>query len=1137
MMRPRWPSTALRWPAVAGILALGLALGAQRASASAPPPTGASDDPGGSAALSRTASAAEPGEIRFGISAPARQAPVLADNPGGALWPEGAIALAGVVAALTLGFVAGRRRWRQRTAAGSGDGPTAPGMTFAAIVEAAGLAIIGADANGVITAWNAGAERLLGYSAAERLGGSLFEVPPERHRAGARELLARALQGEAVAVERGVALRRDGREVMVSIATFPVRDAAGRVTGVGSVIGDTGARVAAEREQAWLAAIVEASGDAIVSYAGDGTVLTWNRGAERLLGFTAEEMVGTRAEQILPSEDGDSGLPATGAPESDGMTETETVRVTKDGRRLDVAATFLNMPGPGGRQVRVAILRDISEKKRLERERAEAVNEALRLAEVVHSANDAILIRDMSGVITYVNPAFERTIGWQASRIVGIRGLDLAREGEREGLAPLTRRALSGEPFEAEIEAHPPDGRVIPVRISAFPIRDLTGAQTGVAAIFHDLTEERRAALDRQEAAQVAAQLATIVESSDDAIMSRDPEGRVLTWNNAAERLFGYTAGEMVGATMEPIEPPELRDESAGFAERARRGETVRAETERLTKDGRRIAVAFSLFPLPGPGGAPAALAAVVHDISDRKKADAALRESEERYRLLIDTSPYAVAVHQDGKVVFANRAGARLVGARSPDELKGKAIWEVLHPDSREAARARIDAMVAGTQGSYTVEDVYMRADGTPVAVEVTAVPFVYEGRPAIQVVVLDITARKRAEEERQRMEAQVQHTQKLESLGVLAGGIAHDFNNLLTGIVGNAGMALDELPAGSSAYEVVRDVEAAGLRAAELTRQLLAYAGKARFSVGPVDLSVLVSEMAHLLEVSISKKARLVFRSDPGLPAIEGDATQLRQVVMNLITNASDAIGERPGTITVTTGAMEATREDLLRSYVDGDLPPGQYVYVEVADTGSGMDQATVDRIFEPFFTTKFTGRGLGMAAVLGIIRSHRGAIIVTSEPGKGSTFRVLIPAAATAAIAPAPGPEARVQVTLATSRVLVVDDDDAVRKLTARVLEGAGATVTMARDGHEAVRLFRAGHGGFDFVVLDLTMPGMDGAETFRVLRAIDARVRVVLSSGYGEEEALARLEGTGAAGFIQKPYRPSELLALVQKVLQG
>ncbi|MBE7520546.1 MAG: PAS domain S-box protein [Thermoflexaceae bacterium] len=1136
MMRPRWPSAALRWPAGAGILALGLALGAQQASASALPLTGANDDPGGSAALSRTAPAAEPGEIRFGISTPARQAPVLAGGPGGALWPEGAIALAGVVAALTLGFAAGRRRWRQRTAAGSGDGPPAPGMTFDAIVEAAGLAIIGADANGVITAWNAGAERLLGYSAAERLGGSLFEVPPERHRAGARELLARALQGEAVAVERGVALRRDGREVMVSIATFPVRDATGRVTGVGSVVGDTGPRVAAEREQAWLAAIVEASGDAIVSYAGDGTVLTWNRGAERLLGFTAEEVVGTRAEQILPAEDGDSGSPATGAPESDGMTETETVRVTKDGRRLDVAATFLNMPGPGGRQVRVAILRDISEKKRLERERAEAVNEALRLAEVVHSANDAILIRDMSGVITFVNAAFERLAGMPSAEVVGAQSLSLTTKEERERLASLAASALGGEPYVTEFEARLRNGRSLPVRLVSFPIRDTAGVQTGVAAIFHDLTEERRVGRERIEAARIAAHMAAIVESSDDAIMSRDLEGRILSWNPAAERLFGYAAEEMVGQTPAILVPPELQEETAGQVARAFRGEVVHVETERIAKDGHRITIALMLFPVVGASDEPPILAAIARDIGPRKQAEMALRESEERYRLLIDTSPYAVAVHQDGQIVFANRAGARLVGANSPDELKGKAIWEVLHPDSREAARARIDAMVAGTQGSYTVEDVYMRSDGTPVAVEVTAVPLVYEGRPAIQVVVLDITARKRAEEERQRMEAQVQHTQKLESLGVLAGGIAHDFNNLLTGIVGNAGMALDELPAGSSAYEVVRDVEAAGLRAAELTRQLLAYAGKARFSVGPVDLSVLVSEMAHLLEVSISKKARLVFRSDPGLPAIEGDATQLRQVVMNLITNASDAIGENPGTITVTTGAMEATREDLLRSYVDGDLPPGQYVYVEVADTGSGMDQATVDRIFEPFFTTKFTGRGLGMAAVLGIIRSHRGAIIVTSEPGKGSTFRVLIPASAAVA-APAPGPEARVQVTLATSRALVVDDDEAVRKLTARVLEGAGATVTVARDGHEAVRLFRAGHGGFDVVVLDLTMPGMDGAETFRVLRAIDAKVRVVLSSGYGEEEALARLEGTGAAGFIQKPYRPSELLALVQKVLQG
>ncbi|MCK6563183.1 MAG: PAS domain S-box protein [Dehalococcoidia bacterium] len=1155
-MPPWWPSTAQRRPLVAGFLVLGLVLGAQPAAALErqlgspgecatlslpmdPPADGpATHAPGSSPA----ALAANAGTAGRGLPGPGLfdHSIVHAD----ALWPGGAVALVGAALFLALGFMAGRRRWpspgRQPAAAvepaeGTGGQGAAQGINLADVVEAADVAIIGADPGGAITAWNVGAERLLGYSAKEMAGRSLFDISPPRHRAEAMELLARALRADVV-VDRAVALTRDGREVLVSLSTFPVRDASGRVTGVGSVLRDTGIRVAAERERARLAAMVEASDDAIISRARDGTVLTWNRGAERLLGFQAREMVGTRAEQVLPPDPGLRANEAADTPERDGTRQTETECVTKDGRRLGVAATFFSIPGPGGQVVDVVMLRDISDRQRLERERVQAVNEALRLAEVVHSTNDAILIRDMSGVVTYVNPAFERIIGWPASRIVGIRGLDLAAGDERARMAPLTARALSGEPFEAEIEARGPDGRTLPVRISAFPIRDVDGAQTGIAAIFHDLSEEKRTEHERREAARVSAQLAAIVESSHDAIMSRDMEGRILTWNRAAEQLFGYTAEEMVGMTFEPITPPELREEAAGFSQRALRGEIVRAETERLTKDGRRIAITFSLFTMPGPDGAPAALGIVIHDVSDRKRADAALRESEERYRLLVDTSPYGIAVHQDGLIVFANAAGARLLGANSPEELKGMDIREVLDPVSREIALDRIARMLGGEKGLFPVEQTYVRLDGTTVTVEVTAAPFIHEGRPAVHVVALDITARKKAEAERQHMEAQIQHTQKLESLGVLAGGIAHDFNNLLAGIIGNAGLALNELPPGSAARDTVRDIESAGLRAAELTRQLLAYAGRARFTVEPVNLDGLVNEMAHLLEVSISKKARLVYDFAPGLPAVEGDATQLRQVVMNLITNASDAIGDSPGTITIKTGAMEATREDLLRSYVDGDLPPGTYAFVEVSDTGSGMDQATMDRIFEPFFTTKFTGRGLGMAAVLGIIRSHRGAIIVASEPGRGSTFRVLIPAADGVEAAPVPEAAPAV-VTLDGSRALVVDDDDAVRRLTARVLERAGAKVTVAQDGHEAVRLFRAHPGDFDFVVLDLTMPGMDGAETFRVLRAIDPAVRVVLSSGYGEEESLARLESTGAAGFIQKPYRPAELLEMLEKVIRG
>jgi len=370
--------------------------------------------------------------------------------------------------------------------------------------------------------------------------------------------------------------------------------------------------------------------------------------------------------------------------------------------------------------------------------------------------------------------------------------------------------------------------------------------------------------------------------------------------------------------------------------------------------------------------------------------------------------------------------------------------------------------------------------------------------------------------------------HSRKLESLGILAGGIAHDFNNLLVGILGNAGLALLELPAGSPARPLVEQVEKAALCAAELTNQMLAYAGKGRFVVASVDLSHLVEEMAHLHSAAISKKAILTCDLGEALPAVEGDATQLRQVVMNLLTNASDAVGDESGAITVRTGVVDADRRCLEEAYLSEDLPEGAYVYVEVADTGSGMDAETKARIFDPFFTTKFTGRGLGLAGTLGIVRAHRGAICVESEPGSGTTFRVLLPAAGHAAASPEPGPPAA-GPPVVTGTVLVVDDEEAVRTVARSALERAGFSVLTACDGREGIEVFRAHADDIAAVVLDLTMPVVSGTEALRGLRALRAGVPVVLSSGYTEEDATGRFGSYETTAFVQKPYRPSELVA--------
>lgn len=388
----------------------------------------------------------------------------------------------------------------------------------------------------------------------------------------------------------------------------------------------------------------------------------------------------------------------------------------------------------------------------------------------------------------------------------------------------------------------------------------------------------------------------------------------------------------------------------------------------------------------------------------------------------------------------------------------------------------------------------------------------------------VWKITARKRAEEEHAKLEKQLLHAQKLESLGVLAGGIAHDFNNILTAIVGNADLALLRLNPESPVLENLQRIEKAASRASDLAKQMLAYSGKGKFIIEAIDFNRLVEEMGHMLEVSISKKAIIRYNLARPLPHVEADPTQIRQIVMNLVINASEAIGDKSGVIAVSTGCLECDQRYFKDAWLDEHLPEGLYVFLEVVDTGCGMDRETVGRIFDPFFTTKFTGRGLGMAAVLGIVRGHRGAIKVYSEPGRGTTFKVLFPASDRPAELFKDG---SVEGEWRGSGVaLLVDDEETVRAIGAEMLRELGFSVVTAADGDEALEIFRT-TGNIGLVILDLTMPHMDGEQCFMALRQMDPNVRIIMSSGFSEHEVTQKFAGKGLAGFVQKPYKVSAL----------
>ena len=512
---------------------------------------------------------------------------------------------------------------------------------------------------------------------------------------------------------------------------------------------------------------------------------------------------------------------------------------------------------------------------------------------------------------------------------------------------------------------------------------------------------------------------------------------------------------------------------------------------------------------------------------SHRRDAQA-LRESEARFRQLVEVMGEGMWVlNAEGTTTFVNRRMAEMLGYPATD-MVGKSLLDFLFDEELPRARKNLADRWEGIGAQHDFR--FRQKDGGELWAIVTGTPVVDDAGRIVSVLgmVTDITQRRREERAQQ-------ESQKLESLGVLAGGIAHDFNNLLTAILGNISLAQLTLPKVSPAWPYLETMERTVQRATNLTRQMLAYSGKGRFQVGPLDLNQAVQELSHLLGVSLSKKVTLRFQLQPNLPALMGETTQIQQVIMNLVTNAAEAIGEGEGLVTIRTSAKAYTEEDLARDFPRQPIETGLFLCLEVADTGQGMSPEVLGRMFEPFFTTKFTGRGLGLSALQGIVRGHRGGIRVYSEVGKGTTFKLIFPTMDS--LEPAAPPSLVAGDWRASGTILVVDDEDGVRAVASGLLQSMGFETVLAADGLEAIELFKVQGGAIRAVLMDLTMPHLDGVETFRELRRLDPECRVVLTSGYNEQEAIQDFLGKGLAGFVQKPFLRDDLIAAMQKALEG
>ena len=552
----------------------------------------------------------------------------------------------------------------------------------------------------------------------------------------------------------------------------------------------------------------------------------------------------------------------------------------------------------------------------------------------------------------------------------------------------------------------------------------------------------------------------TLVDSADDFLFVIDRELKVAYVNPAARAFLGRE-GEVAGT---PVAALFSEGSSQRLVDSLRRiiesGESKTIE-DRFEREGGEVWLSTRLTPISE--GEVIAVVGISRDITEWRRAELHAQASDERWRSLVENAP-AVIIQSglDGTILFSNR--------REPpwrDEIEGSRVFEIVSGADANRFRDVIHQVIERGEAAQRRVRVALGKE-TERWYEVAVAP-VFKGGEVQSLLCIgtDVTAETVAEQQRRRIDEQIQQAQKLESLGVLAGGIAHDFNNLLVGILGNASLALTEMAPESPARESVESVEIAAKRAAELVRQMLAYSGRGRFVIEDVDLHAVVEEMAHLLEVSISKRAVLKYNFADNVPAVRADATQIRQVVMNLVTNATDAIGETSGVISVSTGAMVCDYDYLSETYLDDDLPPGVYSYIEVNDTGCGMDEETKARVFDPFFTTKFTGRGLGLAAVLGIVRGHRGAVKVYTEPGRGTSFKVLFPSLDPDSdeqdgefrrlpISSSPPPRPRAD----RGTVLLVDDDETVLAVVGRMVEKLGfAVITALRTGSPRSEVFRS------------------------------------------------------------------------------
>ncbi|HEY3131414.1 MAG TPA: PAS domain S-box protein [Acidobacteriota bacterium] len=746
----------------------------------------------------------------------------------------------------------------------------------------------------------------------------------------------------------------------------------------------------------------------------------------------------------------------------------------------------------------------------------------------IQAAPVGIVAQDRDAKVIFWNPAAERMFGWLKQEVLG-RTLPIIPEGKQEEYRSIRARTLRGETItNLEVQRVRKDESLIDISLSTAAVRDTHGGVSATIGVMVDITEGKR--LEERLRLQTQA-----LEATASGVVITDPQGTILWVNPAFTSLAGYQPEEAVGKNVSILKSGlHPRDFYLNLWETILAGEVWHGEMFNRRKDGSFYPEEQTITPVRSDRGEITHFIAIKCDVSGRKQAEETLRESEKKYRELVnDVNDGVCVVDSVGRITFANRALATIHGFDSPESLLDRKLFDFLAPSASADIRELFETSMATQEQPDVITAEIVRPDGTHAFVELKPAAIVHEGRTVgARSIVRDITQRVKAEEERRTLESQMVQMQKMEAVGLLAGGIAHDFNNLLTGIIGYSTLLLDQVGPESPIGRDLGEIIELGNRGATLTRQLLAFSRKQTLQPVVLSLNDLVESTLKILGRVIGEDIELHFCPLHDLWNVRADPGQIEQVLMNLAVNARDAMPNGGKLV------IEASNTNIGREYADTHewIEPGSYVMLAISDNGSGMDAQTQRRIFEPFFTTKEVGKGtgLGLSTVYGIVKQHKGHILVCSEVGKGTTFKIYLPRSNGKAIDPATEPEQCVPPS-GTETILIAEDQDRVRAIVKGCLEAQGYTVLCASCPAEAQALFLQNRQRIALLLTDFVMPGCSGRELYERLSEIQPALKVLYMSGYPEMAMAQNRTLEPGAPFISKPFTPAVLARKVREIL--